>query len=185
MDRRIAMEDQMAALEEYARAQPSYGGHWIDQPAGGIIVVAFAGDANVHRPALEALAPPAADVQTVDVARTWTELKGLDERIWDEVRELQADGILVRHWEIDVRANRILAGIKDLNESSAATLHDRYGDAVAAIESRNPTFTSHTGCTSRTDCYGPPIRAGISEVPGARTHARSRSLSMPVQTSDG
>lgn len=162
MDRRIAMEDEMAALEQYARAQPSYGGHWIDQPAGGTIVVAFAGDADLHAPAVGALAPPGADVNTVNVARTFSDLEALDERIWDEVRGLQEGGILVRHWEVDVRANRVLVGVEGLTDAATAELQVRYGDGLSAVESRNPTFTSHTGCTSRTNCYGPPIRAGIS-----------------------
>ena len=165
MDRRIAMEDEMVELEVYARAQPTYGGHWIDQPAGGNIVVAFAGDADLHRAAVEALAPERATVQVINVARTMAELRAVDDSLWDDRHALQAEGILVRHWEIDVRNNELLVGIEKLDPTIESDLRDRYGAAIRAVESRNPTFTSHTGCTSRTDCYGPPIRAGISGAP--------------------
>jgi len=51
MTRRIAMEDQMTALEVASQDLPGFAGHWIDQRAGGVIRIAFAGGAAEHYPA--------------------------------------------------------------------------------------------------------------------------------------
>lgn len=47
MNRRVAIQDAMTGLEVYAEAQPGFAGHWIDQPAGGVITVAFKAEVRV------------------------------------------------------------------------------------------------------------------------------------------
>jgi hypothetical protein len=161
MDRRIAMEDEMGALELYAEGQRSFAGHWIDQPAGGIITVAFAGDADIHRAALEVLTPRGAQLSVIDVKYTLAELETLDRRIRQEVDALNAEGGAIGHWYVDLPRNGITIGVRDPAANSEADLRTRYGDAIA-IEPSNPGTTA---CTSRSNCIGPPLRAGISGGP--------------------
>lgn len=169
MDRRIAMEDLMDPLEDHAALQPSFAGIWIDQPAGGVITVAFAGDAESHRSALTALTPPGAQLALVNVKYTASQLDEVDEQIRSEIDALLAQGINVGHWYIDVRQNRIVVGLRGASDTATSELGVRYGDFVTT----EPSNPATTGCTAREDCFGPPLRAGISGAP-AGTALRNR-----------
>jgi hypothetical protein len=159
MDRRIAMEDEMNPLEDLARGLPSFAGVWIDQPNGGIIKVAFAGDADQHRAAIQALAPPGSTVDVVDVRYSMAELEAVLARVEDARIQLKAEGIWVRELGIDPEPNRVELAVADLTDAAVAELHARFGDGIIVEQSGNPTFT---GCIDRYHCVGPPIRAGIA-----------------------
>jgi hypothetical protein len=73
---RLVREDQMVAVRDHAERQPSFAGAWIDQPGGGIIKVAFAGDAEAHRADIQARAP-GSPVEVLDVDYSWTNLEAV------------------------------------------------------------------------------------------------------------
>lgn len=176
MSRRIAMEDQMAALEVASEKLPGFAGHWIDQPAGGVIRIAFVGGAERHRPALAALVPPGAQLALVDVKYTLADLEGVDARIRSDVDALIAQGINVGHYYVDVTRNKVVVGVRNPGDAVDAALTALYGDVVVT-EISNP---APTGCTSRENCIGPPLRAGISGAPAGTALAYRCSIAFLV-----
>jgi hypothetical protein len=161
MERRLAMEGQMTPLEEAAEKMPNFAGHWIDQPAGGVIVVAFAGDAEKREPELRPLVPPGAELQVRNVKHTAAELEAVREQIKGVLSDLGRAGIRVGLLYTDLPTNRVIVGVVDLDSAATARLEALYRDAVAT-ESSSPVATA---CTGRESCYGPPLRAGISVAP--------------------
>jgi hypothetical protein len=159
LQRRLAIEEQMNPLEEHAQAQPSFAGLWIDQRAGGVITVAFAGDATTQRTEIEALAPSGSTVQVIDVEYTLAELEATLELVEAQRLELKDRGLWIRELGIDPRPNRVEVAVEELTDSAVAELHARFGDAIVVEQSGNPT---PTGCTDRYHCIGPPVRAGLA-----------------------
>jgi hypothetical protein len=161
MDRRIAMESQMTPLEDASERMPAFAGHWIDQPAGGIIVVAFANDAEKREAELRPLVPPGAELQVRNVDYTVAELEAVRLRIANDLSKLSQAGIGVRLLYTDLPSNRVVIGLADPNSIVTARLNVLYGDGISTTTS-NPVLTA---CTARENCYGPPLRAGISGAP--------------------
>jgi hypothetical protein len=161
MDRRQAMETEMEPLESAAEVMPGFAGHWIDQPAGGIITVAFNGGADKHLADLQRIAPPASEVRVLDVPYSLADLRDLAARVESDFYTLLNDGVQLAHWGVDISENRVIVGVIGLNDDMRAYLEGRYGDAVVAV----PADPQVTGCTGRESCIGPPLRAGISGAP--------------------
>lgn len=162
LQRRLVSEDHLIRAREYAQAQPSFAGAWMDQPAGGIIKIAFAGDAPAHRAQVEAHAP-GSPVEVIDVRYTWKELEVVLEQVEAARIGLKEKGIWIRELGIDPRPNRVEIKVEELTDATAAELHARFGDAIVVEQSGHPTLT---GCTDRYHCIGPPIRAGIAASSG-------------------
>jgi hypothetical protein len=160
MDRRVAMQDAMRGLELYAEAQPGFAGHWIDQPGGGVITVAFASEPGTHLSALTALLPSRAKLRVVAVGQSLAALDAIEDEIGRDIDHLAEDGISVRHHFVDIPGNRVVVGVPD-PDRVAATLSARYGDRVVA-EYSDPVTTA---CNGKESCFGPPLRAGISVAP--------------------
>lgn len=161
MDRRLAMQEEMEPLEALAESLPRFAGHWIDQAAGGVITVAFTGNAAEHRASLTRLVPAGAELRVVDVLYSLDELSALVNRIETDYDQLKSDGIQLAHWSVDISENRVVLGVVGLDDSMTETLKSRYGDQVTTLFA-NPQVT---GCTGRESCIGPPLRAGISGAP--------------------
>ena len=125
MERRLAMETQMNPLEEAAEKMPNFAGHWIDQPAGGIIVVAFAGDAEKREPDLRPLLPPGAELQVRNVKHTVAELEALREQIKGDLSDLGRAGIRVGLLYTDLPKNQVIVGVADLDSVATARLEIR------------------------------------------------------------
>lgn len=159
MERRLAMEVEMNPLEEAAAKMPAFAGHWIDQRAGGVIVVAFAGDSQERQRELQPLVPSGAELEVRNVTYTAAELEAIRQRIWDDIREDGlAAGIPVGHLSTDQPTNRVVVGVVDLTPVATAQLRAAYGEAVRT----EPSNLALTVCQSRYNCYGPPLRAGVS-----------------------
>lgn len=144
MDRRISMESQMIPLEEYSEKQPGFAGHWIGQPTGGIIKVAFAGDADQHRPAIAALAPPGSKVDVFDVHYTLAELDADLEQVEQARIGLTNEGTWIRTLGIDSTTNRVEVGVEDLTAAAVSELRSRFGDAFIVERSGSPIPSGYT-----------------------------------------
>ncbi|HYN50794.1 MAG TPA: hypothetical protein VES62_07695 [Thermoleophilaceae bacterium] len=162
MDRRVAMESQMTPLEEAAEKLPGFAGHWIDQPAGGILMVAFTGDASIHEAVLRPLVPPGATMRLVSARYTSAELDALAEEIFADRHALEQSGVKVSLLYAHLQTNQVVVGVRDLTSASTALLEQRYGQAVSTIYS-DPVPTACTN--NNTNCWGPPLRAGVSGFP--------------------
>jgi hypothetical protein len=176
MDRRVAMQDAMTALEVYAEAQPGFAGHWIDQQAGGVITVAFTAGSGTSVSALTARLPRNAKLRVVEVERSLASLEALEDEIRRDVRKLSEDGISVRHHFVDIPGNRVVVGVPD-PDGAAGKLEARYGDRVVP-EYSNPVSTA---CTGKESCFGPPLRAGISVAPPGTSIGNRCSMGFMVK----
>jgi hypothetical protein len=179
MDRRRAMETQMEPLEAAAETMPTFAGHWIDQPAGGVITVAFNGDARDHLAELRAIAPPGAEVRVVDVLYSLEELDDLKSQLEADYGTLKSGGIELAHWAVDISKNRVEVGVTGLDDAKRSTLADRYGNRLIAI----PANPQVTGCSGRESCIGPPLRAGISGAPVGTSYGNRCSIAFLIHYS--
>jgi hypothetical protein len=158
MERRIAMEAQMAPLEQHAQSLPGFAGHWIDQPAGGVIKVALVGGTDADRATLQSLVPPGARLEIVPARYTLPDLQALQRRIKDDVDEFHAQGHRIGLLYVHLQSNGVRVGVSGDQEVALKALQARYGDAIS-VEIADPVTTA---CTDRWHCKGPPLRAGIA-----------------------
>lgn len=179
MDRRRAMQTQMEPLESAAEAMPGFAGHWIDQPAGRVITVAFNGSATDHLAELRALAPAGADVRVLNVPYSLAELHDLEIQIEADHATLKAHGIELAHWAVDISKNRVEVGVIGLDKAKRSVLATRYGERVVAVHANPQT----TGCTGRESCIGPPLRAGISGAPKGTSYRYRCSIAFLIHYS--
>lgn len=159
LQRRLEIQNQTGPVKEYAAAQPTFAGSWRDQQRGGVFVVAFAGDAASHRGTIEGLAPPGGVVEVVDVEYSWAELEETLEQVERERLALKDQGLWIRELGIDPRPKRVEVAVEQLSDQTVNELHARFGDAILVEQSGHPTLT---GCSTRYNCIGPPVRAGIA-----------------------
>lgn len=116
-------------------APEAFGGLWIDNDAGGVIVVAFADE--VERWEEEADERFGDDVSVVAVAFPMTELEALQHEVGERMsaadNESGSPGGL-QHTSIDVRRNRVGIGIVEPSDADRAALTDAYGADRICIE---------------------------------------------------
>lgn len=165
MDRRRALAADMDSLNAYAATIRGIASVYFDQKAGGEIVVAIAGDPESYRAQVTARAPRGSVVRMRQVERSLAELNALQDTITADRPVLAGIGIIVNAIIIDEIGNVVEVGVSNLDETAKENLEARYGSAaLRTFEGGVPTLTN-TGCYSRTHCYGPPLRAGISVSP--------------------
>jgi streptogrisin C len=158
MERRIAMEGQMAPLERHAQRVPGFAGLWIDQPGGGIIKVALVGGTDTDRAALQSLVPRGARLEIVSARYPLSDLEALQRRIRDDADEFHAQGHGIGLLYVHLQSNSVRVGVSSDQEAALKAIQARYGDAIS-VEFADP---GPTGCTDRYHCQGPPLRAGIA-----------------------
>jgi streptogrisin C len=158
MERRIAMEGQLAPLERRARRVPGFAGLWIDQPAGGVIKLALVGAPETDRAALQALVPRGARFEIVAARHVLSDLEALQRRIKDDADDLRAQGHRIGLLFVHLQSNSVRVGVSSDEQAALKAIQARYGDAIS-VEIADPVTTA---CTDRYHCQGPPLRAGIA-----------------------
>jgi streptogrisin C len=160
-DRRMRIEDGLAPLLKYGAARPAeFGGIWVDQHAGGVIDVAFVGDAESHRANLESLKPPEAVIRLRSAKNTLESLDTLQTEIGKDTAFQNAVGVTVSLAYVSIQENRVVVGISDASDAIAADFGHRYGANAIRVFSGGSGET--TGCSNRANCPGPPLRGGIA-----------------------
>jgi streptogrisin C len=158
MERRIAMEAQMAPLERLAERLPGFAGLWIDQPGGGVIKLALVGGNATDRAALQALVPRGARFEILAARYPLADLQALQRRIKDDADEIHASGHRIGLLYVHLQSNSVRVGVASDQDDALKAIQARYGDAIS-VEIADPV---PTGCTDRSHCQGPPLRAGIA-----------------------
>lgn len=176
MDRRFALQGALDPLEAAAEAIPGFAGHWIDQRAGGVVTVAFNGQAAMHRPALEALLPAGGELRVIDVPHPLADLERVTERLDRDRDALQRDGIEIVHYGVDQSENLVHIGVVDPQPAEIDTLISRYGDMLKVV----PANPATTACTGRESCMGPPLRGGISGAPPGTAYENRCSIAFLI-----
>ncbi len=165
MDRRRELAANMDRLNEYAATIPGIASVYFDQQAGGQIVVALTGDPDKYRSELINRMPEGGSLRFRQVTRSLADLNRLQEAITVDRQLLAQSGTRVNAIIVDEVGNVVEVGVDVADDITVEALHDRYGaDALRVFEGGAPSLT-HTGCYSRSHCYGPPLRAGISVSP--------------------
>ena len=132
--RRFAAQDRMGALTAYgAEHRDQFGGLYIDQQAGGTVVLLFTGDIAQHQRAVAALAP--AGVRTVvrQVRHTEAELEALQQQLTREMDALQPRGVeFITSWT-DVERNIVQLEAKSNDPTLEATLEAAHPGMVDVV----------------------------------------------------
>lgn len=160
MDRRMAIQNAMEPLVEYAHLFPdTFGGIHVDQAAGGVFYFSFTSGIGARQSVLETMVPAGADIRYREVERTEAEI---DELVYQASRDLEFHSSLgiTAH---DVASNTALNGVdifvEPFSSEIAVALEQRYGSGIRVVPGTAPELTA---CVNRDNCDGPPIMAGVS-----------------------
>lgn len=160
LDRRIEIQESLGPLRELlAMDDSAYGGHYIDQPGGGAVVVQLTGNAGPDRAALEAKLPPGASLRIERVQHSAAQLRDLVNEITNDLAALRALGVDVASVSHRHRDNRVLIGITNFNDATQRMLEERYGPELIEVAFEKVEPHSH-GCIS-TDHCAYPMRGGV------------------------
>jgi hypothetical protein len=122
MRRRMSLEDHGLIDAYTAKHRDEFGGLFIDQPGGGVLVVLFTDRVDEHRAAIERLALPGARVRVDRAAFTEDELNDAQTAL-NPGRSIWAEqGIgFVSSW-VDISENRVGVTVKSANPDAAAII---------------------------------------------------------------
>lgn len=162
IDRRIAIEAKTGPLSQFLHSVPAYAGGYTDQAGGHVFVIGFATDPLEFEPRIVDLLPAGAEYRLRQVQHPLGKLRELQDRITEDRDTLAKLGVDVNTIIVDEVNNQVEVGIAKLEDGAVATLEERYGKDVLRAFQSGGGQTTHDGCYSRSHCYGPPMRAGIS-----------------------
>lgn len=165
IDRRLTIEAQVEPLSQYLMTEPAFGGGYTDQAGGHILDIAFATDPSKYEARIRELLPPGALYRLRQVKHSIAELNAVQDRITADRSVLAVMGIHVNAIIVDVVSNVVEVGVAQVDQAAVAVLEARYGTGILRMFGGGQATLTHTGCFSRTHCYGPPLRAGISVNP--------------------
>jgi hypothetical protein len=156
----VQIQEGLAPLRALLRADPAnYGGHYIDQQAGGTVVVQLVGQDGPSEAAIRAVLPDGADLRIEPVRHTSAELIELTDTITKEWDALRATGISVVSTGYIGRDNIVQIGVTDPTAEETAAIESRFGsDRVEVVHEE--IVAEHHGCIS-TDHCAYPMRGGV------------------------
>lgn len=160
--RRLEVQENLSPIGEWGRTHASqWGGLWIDHSQDGLLIVQLVGPVSPStRAELLALAPAAAKVELRSVGLSYAQLVDLVDLIYRDLSDLKAEGIDVTDALIRTDLNRVEILVRGGSDSQSRELQSRYG-SEAVLVTQVPA-SGATGCSTRSACPGPPLRAGIS-----------------------
>ncbi|HET7181722.1 MAG TPA: hypothetical protein VFI15_05760 [Candidatus Limnocylindrales bacterium] len=153
----------IGAFKERVSAElPGYAGFYVDQEAGGVIVVMSTSRGSSAALNILRDAPQGVRARSVVVNSTMDELLALQAKVDGSRGALAAQGIVLNGVGVDVRANQVVAGVHPLTNDAARRLLDLFPGLVVVDEPAAQTAS----CVSRANCSN-PLRAGIEvDFPG-------------------
>lgn len=156
MERRAAERPKVQPAIDYADAEASSAGMYLDQTKGAKPVFLFTRDIEKHREAIGKRLPEGIDFAVEKVDYSMNELSALQSRITDDIDVLTANGIPVAQVGVGVERNRVLVGLERATPGAREYLQDRYGPMVGT-EFIGPSELD--ACNNRNDCR--PIKGGL------------------------
>jgi hypothetical protein len=111
-------------VHTYAESKPGYAGVWEDEDRGGMFVVQFAGDPEVHRAGLREILPPDARFDVVRVRYSRAELMALKDRI-DEAW-LASIGARLVSAGVDTQRNQLFVRVSSTNPFAELAILEHY-----------------------------------------------------------
>lgn len=129
--RRFDGQGRLDGLIAYgAENADTFGGLYIDQAAGGVVVLLFTDDLERHANAVAGLAPPGLRVQLKSARYSEAELVEIVEGI--DFGALRAEGYEVNSAGVDTIANVVRIEAKSNLPNARARLEERFGGKVVA-----------------------------------------------------
>lgn len=160
MDRRMGVQEALVPLNAYGHSrEDTFGGMWVDQAAGGVVHFAFTSDIASHRIALNDMAPTGAVIEVHQVSRTEAEVDQMVDRISRDVAFQNNLGVTVHNVASNTQRNSVDVFIEPYSEAVAKAMRQRYSADVRILPGTAPQLTV---CSSRQNCVGPPIMAGVN-----------------------
>lgn len=166
MDRRVYVASHLDGLKAWGNAHPDeWGGIYIDQAAGGYAVAMLTTDDPTSSASLMALAPAGADLRIRRVSNTLVSLLNAVDTIsanltvWNEDYGVDITDVIVREAENHVEV--IVGGSAD---PVASFIAGQFAPGLVIVV--DGLESGSTGCSSRSNCPGPPLRAGIAASTG-------------------
>lgn len=161
LDRRLFVQENLDGILNWGREHPAiWGGAWVDHKLDGALVVQLTEDLAQYRAEIASLAPAEARLHFTTVNHTSATLTTSLEQISADLPDLSANGIHITDVILRPSENVLLVMVDGLTEAVTRYLTDRYGgDGVLRVVGSDASGA--TGCVSRSNCPGPPLRAGI------------------------
>ena len=138
MRRRMSLEDHELIDTYAAKHRDEFGGLFIDQPGGGVLVVLFTDHLDEHRSAIEELVIPGMRVR-VDPARFTEDALNDAQTALNPALPIWSDeGIaFVSSW-VDISENRVGVMVKSANPNAAAIIEAFGPPGAIAVEVHPP-----------------------------------------------
>ena len=171
--------------------EPDYGGAWIDQDRGGILVVQFVGPTILHTADILSRVRPGAPIEVRQVRWTLADLETFKDRISAEEAWFDALPSYLYAVGIDVSANRVTVELSSADPEVDAKIRAHFGlgdDVVAVTSDGTGTLLLAPGRLSvrAVDADGRPVSGlacvMISDVKNA---TEPRPLPMPTTDEEG
>ena len=136
VDNGQAVQAAVGVIEDYGKtsAANSYAGRYTDYANGTLVYVGFTRDADYHLAELKKIFRYPEKLRLFPVTRTIADLKGVHERIVDDIDALAAEGVDVRAISTSVRGNVVEVGVEQPSDAAAQTLARRYGAAARLVQ---------------------------------------------------
>lgn len=167
--RRAANAHDVAPIVEAYGAEHAdeYGGVYIDNAAGGVVVVTFTANVEAHEAALRKLLAPNALIDVREAVFTSGELNELQERIATD-DSLRSEGIFVLTTAADEAAGIVTVELSTERLDAEAVLRALYGPAVrTTIVDPTGAFLKPRGVIAGRviDDIGAPVEAALQLKP--------------------
>ncbi len=162
ISRRIAVQRAVDPAFLLAVSLDGSAGTYMDQAAGGMPVFATVEDPSIFRSQVVNKVPEGIEYRVERVEFSLSVLEAAQAQINADFKSLHTAGIAINSTALDLVSNRILVGVKELDEASRVGLAARYGRIVAAREEPSRQLDHATlphACVSRIEC--PPLKGGI------------------------
>lgn len=155
--RRLDVQSQLGPIRAFIRALPSFGGSFVDQRAGGVVVVQLTErDASLEGK-IAALAPSGTAVRFEVVSRSMTSLKRTQQSLDAAVLGGDLHG-QVSTWGIDPIENRVYVDLRPDATVTADEVRRNFGDGIR-VGTSEPAIAA--ACTDWNNCAVDPWRGGL------------------------
>ena len=132
------LDGRAATLAELAPILQAYGdehrdefaGLYVDQDAGGRLVMMFTSDLPEHAAALSLLVRPNAPLDVIAAPRAEADLEALMNQITSDEARLRQLGVVVLRTSLDTEASRVEIGVSTVRWDAAGLLTAIYGPVV-------------------------------------------------------
>lgn len=160
VSRRAALPEQASAALEWASAQPSYAGSYIDHAAGGVLVFQFAdADVTAERAVVVSRASSRATVDVRSTTASLTDLEVIRTSVYADRDWFSSIGAELISTGIDTKNNALLIGVLGYSAVVETDVRARFGAHVLV---RDDDYSLADACTVNS-CW--PQKGGIQIYP--------------------